>query len=227
MFRLGTDYGGWYIPKNIQLNNSSIIYSVGVGEDISFDIGLSNIFDPEIFLFDPTKRSKIHFNEIKEFSKTGIFKFSGDIQYDYKEKINCKFNINNIYYNDIGIWDKQDEIKFYRQNNKKYVSQSLINNMFGKEFDIVKVDTIKNIMIKNNHTKIDLLKLDIEGAEINVLNNMLDDKIYPTYILVEFDLYLKKKDSNNSTHKIINRLIENGYKILKNDNFNITFYYIK
>ena len=73
MFRLGTEYGGWYIPKNIQLNNSSIIYSVGVGEDISFDIGLSNIFDPEIFLFDPTKRSKIHFNEIKEFSKTGIF----------------------------------------------------------------------------------------------------------------------------------------------------------
>ena len=33
-----------------------------------------------------------------------------------------------------------------------------------------------------NHSKIDLLKLDIEGSEIDVLNQMLDDEIYPKYL---------------------------------------------
>ena len=42
MESLGTNYGGWYIPENILLNNNSIIYSAGVGEDISFDLLLSN-----------------------------------------------------------------------------------------------------------------------------------------------------------------------------------------
>jgi hypothetical protein len=88
--------------------------------------------------------------------------------------------------------------------------------MFGTKYDIVKVDTIQNLMKINNHTHIDLLKLDIEGAEINVINKMLDDKIYPKYILVEFDLLLKNKDFENSTKTLIKRmLMTNIYKILK------------
>ena len=66
-----------------------------------------------------------------------------------------------------------------------------------------------------NHTKIDLLKLDIEGSEIDVLNQMLDDKIYPKYLCIEFDLLLKRKDPNKLTQKLVNRLQENNYKILK------------
>ena len=52
--------------------------------------------------------------------------------------------------------------------------------MFGDTYDMVKVTTIEEIMKTHNHSKIDLLKLDIEGAEVKVLNNMLDNKIYPT-----------------------------------------------
>jgi len=69
---------------------------------------------------------------------------------------------------------------------------------------------------------IDLLKLDIEGAEIKVINQMLDDHIYPTYLLVEFDLFLQNKDKNKETYKILERL-KQYYEILKNDNYNITF----
>lgn len=65
--------------------------------------------------------------------------------------------------------------------------------MFGSNYDIVNVDTIKNIMVENNHNKIDLLKLDIEGAENIVLEQMLKDNIYPKYLCIEFDLLLKKK----------------------------------
>lgn len=96
--------------------------------------------------------------------------------------------------------------------------------MFGSNYDIVEVNSIKNIMEENNHTHIDLLKLDIEGAEIETLNQMLDDKIYPTYVLVEFDLLLKNKDPNQDTNKLVNRMVnDKNYKILKNYNLNITF----
>ena len=60
MIKLGTNYGGWTIPKDINLNKDSIIYSGGVGEDISFDL-LSDKYNCNILLIDPTKRAKIHY----------------------------------------------------------------------------------------------------------------------------------------------------------------------
>ena len=60
--------------------------------------------------------------------------------------------------------------------------------------------------------------MDIEGSECIVLKNMLDDCIFPTYLCIEFDLYLKKKDSTKKTEQIINSLLEHGYNILMNDN---------
>ena len=38
LIKLGTNYGGWYINNNIELNEDSIVYSAGIGEDISFDL---------------------------------------------------------------------------------------------------------------------------------------------------------------------------------------------
>ena len=79
-------------------------------------------------------------------------------------------------------------------------------------------------MEKEGNENIDLLKLDIEGAEIEAVNQMLNDKIYPKYVLIEFDLLIKNKDPYNKTKTLINRLIlEENYNILKNDNLNITF----
>jgi len=95
--------------------------------------------------------------------------------------------------------------------------------MFGKKYDIVDTITIKNLMNENNNNNIDLLKLDIEGAEINVLNNLLNCKIYPKYILVEFDLLIKNKDNFNETKLLIDRLLYENYKIFANDKLNITF----
>ena len=56
MIKLGTNYGGWYIPEDIKLDSESIIYSGGVGEDISFDLLLSDKYDSNIVLIDPTNK---------------------------------------------------------------------------------------------------------------------------------------------------------------------------
>lgn len=224
MDKLGTDYGGWLIPKNISLNENSIVYLGGAGEDISFDLKLQDKYNCWIVIIDPTKKAIKHYEEVKLFYKDNNFKFTGNIQKDYIQNIkNLNINFNKIIFLDMGLYNKKDLLKFYKQDNPNYVSQSLENNMFGINYDVVKVDTIKNIMNQLNHNNIDLLKLDIEGSECDVLDKMLDDNILPKYLCIEFDLLLKNKDFNKKTEKIGKRLESFGYKILKNDNFNITF----
>lgn len=224
MEKLGTDYGGWLIPKNISLNEDSIVYSGGAGEDISFDLKLQDKYNCQIVIIDPTKKAIKHYEEVKIFYNDNNFKFTGNIQKDYIQNIkNLNIDFNKIIFLDIGLYNKKDLLKFYKQDNPNYVSQSLENNMFGNNYDIVKVDTIKNIMNELNHNNIDLLKLDIEGSECDVLDKMLDDNILPKYLCIEFDLLLKNKDFNKKTEKIGKRLESFGYKILKNDNLNITF----
>lgn len=223
--KLGTNYGGWIVPKNIGLNENSIIYLGGVGEDISFDLILSDKFDCNLYLIDPTQRSKIHYEEIKKFynKELEFGKLSGDIQKDYYKIIkDLNPNFDKIKFWNTGLWNEEKELKFYKPVNPKYISHSLIEGMTSTNYDLVNVNSIKNLMEKNNHTKIDLLKLDIEGAEIETVNQMLDDKIYPSYLLIEFDLFLKKKDKNNRTMKLIQRL-KKEYNIICNDNYNITF----
>ena len=63
--KIGTDYGGWFIPNDIELNSGSIVYSAGGGEDISFDLQLSSNYNCYILLIDPTPRSLVHFQEVQ------------------------------------------------------------------------------------------------------------------------------------------------------------------
>ncbi len=57
MEKLGTKYGGWYVPTDMKLNENSIIYSGGVGEDMSFDLLLLSKYNCNIFLIDPTTKN--------------------------------------------------------------------------------------------------------------------------------------------------------------------------
>ena len=224
METLGTNYGGWSIPKDAKLDSNSIIYSGGVGEDMSFDLKLEDKYNCKIFLIDPTQRAIKHYEEVKQFYDIKINNFSENIQPDYLYNIiDLEPDFDNFTYINKGLYKEKTTLKFYKQNNPNYVSQSLVKNMFSNEYDEVEVDSIKNIMNKYNHSKIDLLKLDIEGSEIDVLNQMLDDQIYPTYLCIEFDLLLKNKDPNQSTEKLVKRLQEFNYNILENKNLNITF----
>jgi len=224
MKRYGTVYGGWNLPNSVKLNSDSIVYSAGVGEDISFDLLLNVESNANIFLIDPTKRASIHYDEVKRYYETGNPVFSGDIQRDYIMNIkNCKPNFDKFNFINIGLWSKRDTLKFYKPVNEKYVSHTLIANMYSDNYEFVEVDSIKNIMSDMGHTHIDCLKLDIEGSEIAVLKQMLVDKIFPTILCVEFDLRLKNIDHNNDTGAIINEIIKAGYKMIDNDRWNCTF----
>jgi len=195
LVKIGTNSGGWYVPSFMKLNENSIIYSGGVGEDMSFDLLLQCKYNCHVLLIDPTNKAIKHFDEVKQYYNSKQL-FTGCIQNDY---YSCIQSLQP----DLG------KLKFYKHSSEN--------------FDIVPVDSIKHIMVQQGHKHIDILKLDIECLKIEAVNQMLDDKIYPTYVLIEFDLLLKNKD-DNTKKKLIERMITiEGYKILKNDKLNITF----
>ena len=47
----------WILPNKKDLNSKSVVYSIGIGTDASFDLELINTFNCEIYGFDPTPKS--------------------------------------------------------------------------------------------------------------------------------------------------------------------------
>ena len=225
---LGTTYGGWAVPAPIQsfLNQDSVVYSAGVGEDISFDLNLQCKTGCQIYLIDPTPKAKLHYEEVFLFysENKSALPFTGSVQPDYMDNIKgLSINLEKLKFIPCGLWDSAAELKFYRQSHPDYVSQSLIQGMFGESYDLVQVDSLANMMRQNGDVRIDLLKLDIEGAEVKVLNSMLDAQILPKIICVEFDLFIKGKDEGSETQKTVERLAANNYKIISDSDLNVTF----
>lgn len=71
-------------------------------------------------------------------------------------------------------------------------------------------------MLANKHSNLDVLKLDIEGAALVVLNDMLDNDIFPSQIVAEFERPNTKKASDYISfycdlNKLIDRLNSLGY----------------
>jgi len=171
--RLGSAYGGWTIYP-LGLNKNSIVYSLGIGEDISFDLALIERFGCQVFAFDPTPRSI-------EWLKTQ----------DLPEQFR---------WYKIGIADYDGEAEFYPPENPNHISHTILYRpqAHGKAI-VVKVNRLQTILKKLGHNHINILKMDIEGAEYSVIKDMFSTNIRPEQILVEYHHFFK----NVSTFKTI------------------------
>ena len=188
--QMGTEYGGWVIPVSL-LDKDAICYCVGCGEDISFDISLIDRFGCDVFAFDPTPRA------IEYVKKTA----GNNTQYHLFE---------------IGLWEKEDELKFYVPKDSAHVSHSLVNLQQTDDYISVKVNRLKNIMQEMGHSKIDLLKIDIEGAEYKVIESIIEDKLDIKIICVEYDECFNPLDRQFKARirASIESLVDNGYTLV-------------
>ena len=84
----------------------------------------------------------------------------------------------------------------------------------GDDFTIVEVKKLSTIMRELGHNRIDLLKLDIEGCECEVLDQMLEEQIFPTYLGVDFDSLNTDREKSMRT---INKLQKSGYVLMHQD----------
>ena len=132
------------------ISENSIIYSCGIAEEISFDETLSKKFGCNIFMFDPTKQSLKFMNSI---------------------------NNSKLKYFNIGIWKFDGNVKFYQHNQN--INLSATNLFHSNKYFSLPCRSIESLMKEFNQTSIDILKMDIEGASFEILNDLLDKKIYP------------------------------------------------
>lgn len=103
-------------------------------------------------------------------------------------------------------------------------------NDYKKDTNFIKVETItvKNILNKFNINHLEMIKLDIEGAQVEVLKNMIEEKIFPNQILVEFDELNKINElAINRFLDVHQKLLTENYKLVKTSNNFPNFLYVK
>ncbi|MCQ2974273.1 MAG: FkbM family methyltransferase [Bacteroidales bacterium] len=183
----GNEYAGFFINPNL-LNQDSIVYSFGIGTDISFDQEIISKHNAKVFGFDPTPKS---INWIKQ------------------QNINDNFS-----FYDFGISNKTEKVNFFLPKNSNYVSGSMVqqSNVNTDNYVEVNMKTLSDIMKELKHTHIDVLKIDIEGSEYAVIENIIESKIDITQLLIEFHdrLFPTKREMSK---KAVAQLTQAGYKI--------------
>ena len=230
---LGSNYGGWNLLNHKNLENEFII-SACLGEDASFDVELISKFNCKIIVVDPTPRAIEHYKEI--IKNTGNEKLE-NYKNDGNQKISS-YDLKNINKNNFILVSKalynikNKELKFFAPPNKNHVSLSLNiwqnNYKHSEDFIHVKTTTVKDILDKFGINQLQMIKLDIEGAEIEVLNNMIDEKIFPKQILVEFDeLNELSSIAISRFEKIHKKLVFENYELVKTNNNFPNFLYVK
>jgi FkbM family methyltransferase len=174
-------------------------------------------YNCKIIVVDPTPRAIKHYDEI--INNQGKAKSKSYVE-GGKQSIHS-YDLSNVNKDNFILISKalydidNKELKFFAPPNKKHVSYSLNNwqnNYYGTEdYIIIKTITVKSIQDKFNIENLEMIKLDIEGAATEVILSMLEHKIFPKQILVEFD------ELNKVTEISLRRFFDSHYKILSND----------
>ena len=182
---IGDQNAGWTIHPNL-ITEKSVVYAFGIGENISFDLEMINRFNCQVHAFDPTPKS---------------------IEWLQKQETPEKFQSYNF-----GIADYDGMVTFYSPQNSEHVSHTMVDRNHDTETLNVQVKKMSTILRELGHSKIDVLKMDIEGAEYPVIDNLILEGIEVSQLLIEFHHRFKEIPIQKSRNAI-ERLHNAGYKL--------------
>lgn len=183
--RLGSEHGGWFVPLET-LSSESIVYSAGVGEDTSFDQALIARVGCSVWGFDPTPRAITHARAIEE---------------------------PRFHFLPIGIWTEDSIQRFFVPADPAHVSHSIGNVQGTAAWFDAPCRSIPSLMRELGHGAVDLLKLDIEGAEYDVLEALVEP--LPRIVCVELHPIRSVREMARFVAKL-------PYDVIKVDGWNVT-----
>ena len=183
------DGGWWFSPESF--NKDSIVYSLGVGDEIDFDLAIIEQYGVEVFAFDPTPSSIDMLDESKLPER--------------------------FHFQPWAVTATDGSLQFYPRLKKDGTKSDVMFTMIPEEEtkdDVIEVPaySLSTITRKLGHDRIDVLKMDIEGAEYEVLDGLLESPVKPTQLLVEFH-HRFVENGLERTYDIISRLRDAGYQI--------------
>ena len=192
---LGTIYGGYVVPEE-EIKAGDVFYCLGAGEDISFELLAAARYHVEVHIFDPTPRAR-----------TFVEQQLARLRTDQPELASrCHFHA-------LGVWSEDCEMKFFAPKDPTHVSHSILNMQHTEDYFLAQCRTPRTIMEQLGHKKIDLLKLNIEGAEYAVMDSIFASGTTPRVVCINFDELHTQIDSaaHERLHSLIDRFLSAGY----------------
>ncbi|MEB2310480.1 MAG: FkbM family methyltransferase [Sorangiineae bacterium] len=184
--RLGSDYGGYAVcPEG--LGAASVVYSFGIGEDLSFDLELIARFGASVHGFDPTPRS---------------------IAWVRSQELPPEFTLHEY-----GLAAYDGVARFTPPDDPSFVSHTLVERA-GAERPAVEVPVrrLASVAAELGHARVDVLKMDVEGAEYDVIDDLLANGPRPAQLLVEFHHHMPEI-ALERTESAIDKLERAGYRV--------------
>lgn len=150
--------GDWVLWPDA-VNESSIVYSFGVGDNVAWDLAMIERFGVTVHAFDPTPAS---------------------IDWVARQKLPPQFCFHPL-----GISNFDGELDFYppRKAGSTHYSQ---DRRGGQSPPVPgQVRRLATILRELEHARVDVLKLDVEGSEFDAVPELLAAGIQVDQLLVE------------------------------------------
>jgi FkbM family methyltransferase len=164
------------------------VFSFGIGEDISFDREIIEKYNAFVYAFDPTPRAVKFINAQDLLEKDfKFFPLGLDV---YDGEVNFLLPPEN---------DPEPSGSIFKRERLKG----------GTEIK-VQVRCLRTLMKLTGVSKIDILKMDIEGSEFSVIDDILVNKIDFSQLCVEFHERIFT-DGREKMKRAVTNLREHGY----------------
>ncbi len=185
----GSSYGGWAIAKG-SLDENSVVYSIGIGQDTSFDQSLIDSYQLQVFAYDPTPAS---------------------IAWVRSNIVSSRF-----IFNPLALSEVDGFLTLYgpAPNVADQVSASVHQSHAASKPYSVPCQTFDSMLKSNEHSSCDLLKMDIEGAEYPVLKQICKSGLINCVkqLLIEFHHFFPGIRITE-TNAIVKELRRHGFRI--------------
>lgn len=163
------------------------MYSFGVGEDISFDLAVVERLGARVWAFDPTPRS---------------------IAWVQRQRTPERWHFQPV-----GIADYDGTAEFVAPKDASHVSYSSVRTATPDVSAVrAEVRRLSTIMASLGHERLDVLKMDVEGAEYAVIEDLVRSGIQVRQLLVEFHHFFPGIPAS-ATERAIRTLGDAGFRI--------------